>query len=62
MGAAEAGEQMMTEKRDKPIEALMPEEQQNGNALLAKSNSWLLDSSTRLFLISVWSRANDTLT
>jgi len=27
---------MMTEKRDKPIEALMPEEQQNGNAVLAK--------------------------
>jgi hypothetical protein len=36
MGAEEEGEQMMTEKRDKLIEALIPEEQQDVNAVLAK--------------------------
>jgi hypothetical protein len=36
MGSTEEGGQMMTEKRDKLIEALMPEEQQDVNAVLAK--------------------------
>jgi hypothetical protein len=36
MGKAEESDQMMTEKRDKLVEALMPEEQQDVNAVLAK--------------------------
>ena len=43
---------MMTEKRDKLIEALMPEEQQDVNAVLAKIDLWTLDLSTRLLIIS----------
>jgi hypothetical protein len=36
MGSAEEGQQMMTEKRDKLVEALTPEDRHSVNAVLAK--------------------------
>jgi hypothetical protein len=53
MGSTEEGGQMMTEKCDKLIEALMPEEQQDVNAVLARIE--LLDPRLKYAIVSYFS-------